>query len=123
MISHLGRKTVDIVSTIEELKDQGVEVILLKENLDTSTPTGQAMFQMMDVMVQLERVLTVQQVHEALASIKARGVKIGRPIMDKQKVKDIIRITGISQGSLYRKIKERDSKQILTKIIETTDPK
>lgn len=123
MISHLGRKTVDIVSTIEELKDQGVEVILLKENLDTSTPTGQAMFQMMDVIVQLERVLTVQQVHEALASVKARGVKIGRPIMDKQKVKDIIRITGISQGSLYRKIKERDSKQILTKIIETTDPK
>lgn len=128
-ISRLGRKTLDILSTVEELKEQGVEVVSLKENLDTSTPTGQAMFQMMAVIAQLERDLTVQRVNEGLASAKARGVKLGRPIMDKQKVKDalslydsghysvkdIIRITGISQGSLYRKIKERESKQILTR--------
>lgn len=123
-ISRLGRKTLDILSTVEELKEQGVEVISLKENLDTSTPTGQAMFQMMAVIAQLERDLTVQRVNEGLASAKARGVKLGRPLMDKQKVKDalrlydsghysvkdIIRITGISQGSLYRKIKERELK-------------
>lgn len=35
-------------------------------------------------------------------------------------IKDIIRITGISQGSLYRKIKERESKQLLNKIIKIT---
>lgn len=75
------------------------------------------MFQMMAVVAQLERNLTAQRV----TSAKARGVKLGRPIIDKQKVKDalslydsghypikdIIRFTGISQGSLYRKIKER----------------
>lgn len=129
-ISRLGRKTLDILSTVEELKEEGVEVISLKENLDTSTPTGQAMFQMMAVIAQLERDLTVQRVNEGLASAKARGVKLGRPIMDKQKVKDalnlydsgnysvkdIIRITGISQGSLYRKIKERESEQFLIEI-------
>ncbi|MBC9826172.1 recombinase family protein [Carnobacterium inhibens] len=133
-ISRLGRKTLDILSTVEELKEQGVEVISLKENLDTSTPTGQAMFQMMAVIAQLERDLTVQRVNEGLASAKARGVKLGRPIMDTQKVtdalrlydsgnysvKDIIRITGISQGSLYRKIKERESKQFLDKVGKST---
>lgn len=81
-ISRLGRKTLDILSTVEELKEQDVEVISLKENLDTSTPTGQAMFQMMAVIAQLERDLTVQRVNEGLASAKARGVKLGRPIMD-----------------------------------------
>jgi len=109
----------------------------LKENLDTSTPTGQAMFQMMAVIAQLERDLTVQRVNEGLASAKSRGVKLGRPIMDKQKVKDalrlydsgqysvkdIIRITGISQGSLYRKIKERESKNILKKLDELAELK
>lgn len=138
-ISRLGRKTLDILSTVEELKEQGIEVVSLKENLDTSTPTGQAMFQMMAVIAQLERDLTVQRVNEGLASAKARGVKLGRPRMDKQKVtdalrlydsghysvKDIIRITGISQGSLYRKIKERDSKQLSSdikyKVKETED--
>lgn len=89
----------DILSTVEELKEQGVEVISLKENLDISTLTGQAMFQMMTVIAQLERDLTVQRVNQGLASAKARGVKLGRPLMDKQKVKDILRITDISQGS------------------------
>ncbi|WP_281173150.1 helix-turn-helix domain-containing protein [Carnobacterium funditum] len=38
-------------------------------------------------------------------------------------VKDIIRITGISQGSLYRKIKERESKNILKKLDELAELK
>ncbi|MCI3027526.1 recombinase family protein [Desemzia sp. C1] len=138
-ISHLGRKTLDILSTVEELKEQEVEIVSLKENIDTSTPTDQAMYQMMAVIAQLERYLTVQRVNEGLASAKARGVKLGRLILDKQKVKDalslydsgqysikdIIRITSITQGSLYRKIKERDSKQfssdIKYKLKETED--
>lgn len=51
-ISHLGRKTLDILSTVEEPKEKRVEVISLKENLDTSSPSGPAMFQMMAVIAQ-----------------------------------------------------------------------
>lgn len=69
--------------------------------------------------------------NEGLSSAKSRGVKLGRPIMNKQKVtdalrlydsghysvKDIIRITGISQGSLYRKLKARENDIFLSKQI------
>lgn len=120
-ISRLGRKTLDILSTVEELDNMGVTFISLKENMDTSTPTGKAMFQMMAVIAELERSLTIQRVKEGLQATKARGTKLGRPKMDDDKikvalrmydsgdysVKEIINTTGVSQGSLYRAINKR----------------
>jgi DNA invertase Pin-like site-specific DNA recombinase len=123
-ISRLGRKTLDILTTVEDLTKMGVTFISLKENMDTTTPTGKAMLGMMAVIAQLERDVIVQRVQEGLASAKARGVKLGRPSMDDQKIKDaltlydngqhsikdIIRITGISQGKLYKEINKRKIK-------------
>lgn len=120
-ISRLGRKTLDILTLVEQFNDMGINFVSLKENMDTTTPTGKAMLQMMMVIAELERNLTVQRVQEGLESAKSRGVKLGRPSMDKDtvndalrlydsgeySVKDIIRITGISQGSLYRAINKR----------------
>lgn len=42
------------------------------------------------LIAQLERELTVQRVNEGLTSVKARDVKLGKPIMDKQKVKNAL---------------------------------
>lgn len=120
-ISRLGRKTLDILSTIEELTNRGIVFISLKENMDTTTPTGKAMLGMMAVIAQLERDLIVQRTKEGLDSAKQRGVKLGRPKLDEQKVQDalklydegnhsikeIIRVTGISQGKLYKEINKR----------------
>ncbi|WP_169740200.1 recombinase family protein [Carnobacterium funditum] len=65
------------LSTVEEFKEPSVEVIsLLKKNLDISTPTGQAMFQMMAVIAQLKRDLALQRVHKDLASAKPRGIEL-----------------------------------------------
>lgn len=123
-ISRLGRKTLDILSTIEELTNRGIIFISLKENMDTTTPTGKAMLGMMAVIAQLERDLIVQRTKEGLSSAKQRGIRLGRPAMDEQKVQDalklydegnhsvkeIIRITGISQGKLYKEINKRQVK-------------
>lgn len=122
-ISRLGRKTLDILTTIEELTNRGITFISLKENMDTTTPTGKAMLGMMAVIAQLERDLIVQRTKEGLASAKKRGVKLGRPAMNEEKVKDalkmydsgdytikeILGITGLSQGKLYKEIHKRDA--------------
>ncbi|MBZ5480227.1 recombinase family protein [Bacillus sp. T_4] len=120
-ISRLGRKTLDILSIIEELTNKGIIFISIKEKMDTTTPTGTAMLGMIAVIAQLERDMIVQRTKEGLESAKKRGVKLGRPKLDDQKVKDalnlydegnhsikdIIRITGISQGKLYKEINKR----------------
>ncbi|KAF0816156.1 recombinase family protein [Cytobacillus sp. FSL R5-0596] len=120
-ISRLGRKTIDILTIIQEFEDMRVQFVSLKENMDTRTPTGKAMFQMMCVIAELERNLIAERVKEGLEASKNRGKKLGRPKIDKDKialalrmydskeysVKEIIDGTGISQGSLYRAIQKR----------------
>ncbi|WP_399631686.1 recombinase family protein [Sporosarcina sp. SG10008] len=120
-ISRLGRKTLDILTVVEQFSNMGVKFVSLKESMDTSTPTGKAMLQMMMVIAELERNLTVERVKEGLASAKARGKKLGRPTVDSDvitsalrlydsnewSIKDIIKTTGVSQGSLYRAINKR----------------
>lgn len=125
-ISRLGRNTLDILTIVEDLNKMGITFVSLKENMDTNTPTGKAMFQMMAVIAQLERDLTVQRVKEGLQAAKNRGKKLGRPTIDNDQVKnalrlydngewsikDIIKTTGISQGSLYRAINKRKAEQV-----------
>lgn len=124
-ISRLGRNTIDILSIVEELGERGVEFLSLKENIDTSTATGKAMFGMLAVISSLERDLIVQRTKEGLASAKARGVQLGRPELDNQlvkdaltmydnnthSIKDITRIVGISQGKLYKEINKRKQEE------------
>ncbi|MGR5939712.1 recombinase family protein [Bacillus pacificus] len=120
-ISRLGRKTLDILNIIKRIEEAGVQFVSLKENMDTSTPTGKAMFQMMCVIAELERDLIAERVKEGLNASKKRGTKLGRPTIDTEKlrialrmydskdysVKEIVESTGISQGSLYRAINKR----------------
>ncbi|MCY9509782.1 recombinase family protein [Paenibacillus larvae] len=115
-ISRLGRKTLDILNIIQQLEEMGVQFISLKENMDTRTSTGKAMFQMMCVIAELERNLIAERVKEGLEASKRRGKTLGRPKLDKEKlavalrmydskeysIKEIVSTTGISQGSLYR---------------------
>lgn len=124
-ISRLGRNTLDILTIVKEITDQGATFVSLKENMDTTTPTGEAMFTMLVAIAQLERDLIVQRTKEGLESAKKRGVKLGRPALDEQKiqdalkmydsgdytVKEIIRLTGVSQGKLYKEINKRKLSQ------------
>lgn len=126
-ISRLGRNTIDILTIIDDLNKQGINFVSLKENIDSSTPTGTAMLGMIAVISQLERDLIAERTKEGLAAVKARGVKLGRPKVDNDKVntalkmydsglhsvKEIVEQVGISQGKLYKEINARKQKQIM----------
>lgn len=125
-ISRLGRNTIDILTIIEGLDKKEINFVSLKENIDSNTPTGKAMLGMIAVISQLERDLIAQRTKEGLQVVKARGVKLGRPIVDSDKVKtalkmydsgeysvkEIITTVGISQGKLYKEINKRKEKQL-----------
>lgn len=120
-ISRLGRKTLDILTIIQHFEEMGIQFVSLKENMDTRTSTGKAMFQMLCVIAELERNLIAERVKEGLAASKKRGKQLGRPKLEKDKldialrmydsneysIKEIVEGTGISQGSLYRAINKR----------------
>lgn len=121
-LSRLGRSTKDLLNLIEEFNDKGVFLKSLKEDIDTSSPTGKLILTVLSALAQFERDLTVQRTQEGLKSARARGRVGGRPKKDKKviekalklydskvySIKEICVLTGISQGTLYSSLKARN---------------
>lgn len=131
-ISRLGRNTLDILLLIQELTTKKVQFISLKENMNTSTPTGKAMLQMMSVIAELERNLLADRVKEGITASQKRGVKMGRPKIPQEKldvairmyqsgdysVKEIVEANQLSLGTFYKEINRRKLSRIKNKTNE-----
>ena len=77
-VDRLGRSLKELVSFLSELHALGVDLFLHQQGLDTTTPTGKAMFQMMGVFAEFERAMISERVNAGLARAKADGRKLGR---------------------------------------------
>ncbi len=63
---------------LDDLKKRGVKFRSLTEAIDTETPTGRAMWQMIGVLAELERSLISERTRAGAKAAKKRGVKFGR---------------------------------------------
>ncbi len=79
-VDRLGRSLQDLIGTLNELKAKDVDLYLHKQGLDTSTPAGKAMFQMLGVFAEFEREIIAERIHAGLARAKEQGTKSGKPI-------------------------------------------
>ena len=77
--SRLSRSTKDLLDTVETLTAQGVNIVSLKEQLDTTTATGRMMLTMLSALSQFERDLIAERTRDGLKAARARGRKGGRP--------------------------------------------
>ena len=78
-VDRLGRSLPDLVAGLQELRGAGVDLFVHQQALDTSTPAGRAMYQMLGVFAEFERAIVVERVHAGLARAKAQGTRLGRP--------------------------------------------
>ena len=80
--SRIARNTRDLLFTVENLQNKGVEFISLKESVDTSTPQGRFMLTVFGAMAELERETILQRQKEGIAVAKAQGKYQGRKRME-----------------------------------------
>jgi DNA invertase Pin-like site-specific DNA recombinase len=78
-LDRLGRSLHDLITLLDDLKGQGIKFKSLTEAIDTETPTGRAMWQMVGVLAELERSLIQERTKAGREAAKRRGVKLGRP--------------------------------------------
>ena len=76
--SRLARSTKDLLNITEDLKRKQVHLISLKENLDTSTPTGKLMLTMIAAINEFERENILERQREGIAIAKKEGKYNGR---------------------------------------------
>ncbi len=74
-----ARSTKHLVTALDTFRSLGVAFISLTEQVDTSTPIGQAMFTIISAMAQLERDVIRERVKLGLARARANGVRLGPP--------------------------------------------
>jgi DNA invertase Pin-like site-specific DNA recombinase len=78
-VDRLGRSLQDLVAFLSEIHALRVDLYLHQQGLDTTTPAGRAMFQMMGVFAEFERAMIQERVRAGLARARSEGKRLGRP--------------------------------------------
>jgi DNA invertase Pin-like site-specific DNA recombinase len=78
-VDRLGRSLQDLVSLLAEFHSKRVDLYLHQQGLDTTTPAGKAMYQMLGVFSEFERAIIQERIKAGLARARAEGKVCGRP--------------------------------------------
>lgn len=77
-LDRLGRSLRDLIHMLNDFKRRDVKFWSLTEAIDTETPTGRAMWQMIGVLAELERSLIAEPTRAGVKAAQRPGVKFGR---------------------------------------------
>jgi DNA invertase Pin-like site-specific DNA recombinase len=76
-----ARSVSHLLRALDTFRILGVEFVSLSESLDTATPAGRMVFTVLGAVAELERSLIAERVRAGLRNARAKGVKLGRPVM------------------------------------------
>ncbi len=122
-LDRLARSTYHLTQIAEELKQKGVELIVLDQNIDTSNPTGKLLFNMLASIAEFETEIRKERQMEGIAKAKEKGVRFGRKskLQDEDieqlrqerengvKISDLMSRYSISKASVYRLLSQSDN--------------
>ena len=125
-LSRMSRSSLHLLKTVKELEDEKVEIVSLRENIDTTTPTGRFFFTMMGAISQMEREIKAERAHAGRLAAKARGKTGGRPRIDPKKLeqgkvlyentkmtaREIGQQLGFSERTLYAYMQKEKEKEV-----------
>lgn len=80
-LDRLSRSVLDFAAITQRAKRRGWSVVALDVDVDTTTPTGELVANITSSVAQWERRIIGQRTSEALQAMKARGVRLGRPVV------------------------------------------
>ena len=100
-VDRLARSMSDLVSFLNELHAKNVDLYLHQEGIDSSTPSGKAMFQMAGVFAEFERSMIQERVKAGLERARQEGKRLGRPPLPEAIKKRIVWCR--QQGYSFRK--------------------
>jgi DNA invertase Pin-like site-specific DNA recombinase len=111
-----ARSTKHLLTALEEFRSASIGFVSYQENIDTSSPLGQAIFTIVAAVAQLERDLIKERVCAGLRNAKATGKQLGRPIriVDREQilrlraegasVREIAARVGVGYGTVRKRL-------------------
>ena len=90
--SRFARSTSHLLRALETFSSLGIGCVSLREQIDTSTPTGKMVFTILGSVAELERSLIGERVRAGLRNAKAQGQRLGRPPLKELTAADVRQI-------------------------------
>jgi DNA invertase Pin-like site-specific DNA recombinase len=87
--SRFARSTSHLLRALESFSELGIGFVSLREQIDTSTPTGKMVFTILGSVAELERSLIGERVKAGLRNAKAKGQRLGRPPLRELSAADV----------------------------------
>jgi DNA invertase Pin-like site-specific DNA recombinase len=98
-VCRLGRSLPDLIGLLGDLQARGVDLYLHQQALDTSTPSGRALFGMLSVFGEFERAMIRDRVLAGLHRAKhVDGKRLGRPPMPPIRIEKVKRALADGKG-------------------------
>ncbi len=115
-LDRLARSTLDLCTIVRQLEQKQVELVVLDQHLDTSTPGGRLTFHIFAAVAQFETEIRAERRAEGIAAAKRRGVQFGHkhhltPVQiaqlrqarkDGLLIRQLMQRYGLSKASVYR---------------------
>ena len=120
--SRLSRSVQDLLDIVDLLNGKKVKLVSLKENLDTSTPTGKLMLTVIGAIAEFERMNILERQREGIAIAKREGRYKGRKAMELENWDEVYsswkageitavaaaKLLGINRGTFYSRVKKAE---------------
>lgn len=81
-IDRLGRSLIDVLNTVNMLRERGVKIRSISDSIDPETSSGRMMLGMLATLAEYERELITERVNAGIAAAKQNGTRFGRPPVD-----------------------------------------
>jgi DNA invertase Pin-like site-specific DNA recombinase len=128
-LDRLGRNTRDLLNLIEEFNKKKVRFVSLKENIDTSTPTGKFFLTIMAAIAEMEYTTIRERQMAGIELAKQEGRMNGRPRVKEDSfethyqqykrgqitITQAAKLSNISRATFYRRMKEYEDKKMLNR--------
>lgn len=91
-LDRLARSVRHLVVLGQELQVLGVDLVVIDQAIDTTTPTGRLLFHVLAAIAEFERDLIRERITAGIQRAKAAGVRMGRPrrfVVDVAKVREL----------------------------------
>lgn len=99
-VDRLGRSLPDLIAFLSDIQARGCDLYLHQQAIDTSTPSGRMLFQMLGVFAEFERSMIASRVRAGQARARARGVRFGRPPLPQDRLEKVRKALMDGQGSI-----------------------
>lgn len=128
-LDRLGRSLKNLIEIADQLKERGVDLVVLDQGIDTSTPVGVMFFQILGAVAEFELALNSERTLDGLTAARARGrtggqkpklgprqVALAREMYDAgdYTVQQIADEFGVSRPTIYRHLDKLDKLEATT---------